>query len=150
MEILPDWLPNIHVLLIHFPIVLLTMAFFVHLAELFTKEKLVIKSSNLLYGAGTLFTLITYLSGRSAVGQLNVPFKAEMTLSTHSDMALYTLIFFSVFTSGKILAFIYGKFNQKIISLIFFLLAVIGMYFLIRTGDLGGKLVYKYGVGTLN
>ena len=146
-NLIPNWAPGIHPLIIHFPIALLVMAVFANLVEVILSKEWITKSRIWLYIFGTLSALAAVLSGREAADDASPPFNAEMTLSNHSDMGHYTLYYFATFTLLQLIALRLGKADNKSLKIIFLLLAVVGFYLLLQTGDLGAKLVYKYGVG---
>jgi uncharacterized membrane protein len=56
------------------------------------------------------------------------------------------LYFFALLIVRTFLA-VKNKFVDKI-KIIFVILAIVGCYFVYETGEHGGKLVYKYGIGT--
>jgi len=147
MELIPEWAPNIHPIIIHFPIVLLVMAVFASFVDLILSKEWISKSKIWLYVFGTLSAIIAVLSGRQAADSVSASFSAEMTMSNHSDMGHYTLWFFITYTLIQLLSIRLGKLNKKPIKILLFVIACIGLLLLLQTGDLGGKLVYKYGVG---
>ena len=147
MQLVPDWAPNIHPIIVHFPLALLSLAVFSSFLETVLAQELISKTRLWLYILGTISALAAVLSGRGAGDTVNPPFKAEMTLGNHSDMAHYTLYFFIAFTAVQILLVRFGKPNKKLIKVLLLIVASVGLFLLYQTGDLGGKLVYKYGVG---
>ena len=147
MELIPDWAPNIHPLIIHFPIALLSLAVFTSFVEIILAKEWVSKSRIWLYVMGSASALAAVLTGREAADSVSPPFKAELTLSNHSDMAHYTLYFFIAFTVVQLVLVRYGKGDEKWIKILLLVAAGIGLFLLFQTGDLGAKLVYKYGVG---
>lgn len=146
-SLLPDWAPNIHPILVHFPIALLVIAVVASLAEVIFSGEWISKARISLYAFGTLSALVAVLSGREAADSVDASFSAEITMGKHSDMGHYTLYFFIVFTVVQLLIMYFKKSNQKIIKIIFLVVGVLGLILLVQTGDLGAQLVYKYGVG---
>ncbi len=146
-NLLPDWAPNIHPMLVHFPIALLITAVLLDFLYLIWKKDWLHNSVMTLFILAALASLITYLSGRQAVDSVSVPMNAELTASYHSDWALYTLLYFSIYTSIRAFLF-WKKLNKRFIAILLFLTGLAGCALLAKTADLGGKLVYKYGVGT--
>jgi len=147
MQFIPDWAPNIHPLIIHFPIALLLVAIFLDAVSIGFQKDWIYKSALMMYLFGTLGAITAYITGRIAANSVSPSFKAELTMSNHSDWALYTVVFFSIYT---LLRLIFNKKinpDNKLIRLAALFVALIGLYLLVRTADLGGKLVFRYGVG---
>ena len=160
---IPQWAPNIHPLLVHFPIAILVVAFLFDIASFFIpandrsqKETQLSRLGmrlnptiiTLLYLAGTVFTLITYYSGQAAAEGIKLPAGAKEVLHQHSELALYTLLFFGFYVTIR-LALTWDRDTIKrglhaglIIG------AFIGLGILYTTAEHGGELVYGYGVGT--
>ena len=147
MQLIPEWAPNIHPLIIHFPIALLLFAVFTDTLSVWFQNDWLYKSTLMTYLFGTLGAITAYFTGRIAADTVNPPFKAELTMSNHSDWALYTVIYFSVYTILRLIFIRKLDPANKILRLAVLTVAIAGLYLLIHTGDLGGKLVFKYGVG---
>ncbi len=148
MNFPPEWAPNIHPLLIHFPIVLLLLAPLLDLcAILFKKQQWLKNSANLIYVLAGLGLIITYFSGRLAADSVDIPTQAYTTLSRHADLALYTLIL------GGLNAIIRGVFlfrGKKVdwqIQWYWLIPGLIVASLMIFTADKGAKLVYAHGLG---
>jgi len=147
MTLLPEWAPNIHPLLIHFPIVLLLLAPLLDVgAILFKKQRWLPKNANLVYAMAGLSVLIVYASGRIAADSVDLPTAAYSTLSTHANWALYTLIL------GGINAVLRGfqLFRKDAVKPFQWYLLIPGLVvviLLMLTADKGAKLVYAHGVG---
>lgn len=146
LQILPEWAPNIHPLIIHFPIAVLTTAVLFDFIYQIWDRNWLSKSSLALYLLGTLSSLAAFLTGKLAADSVNMPMQAELTVSNHSDMAQYTLIFFALYSLIRILFWWKSKL-AKLVKIAFLIFALLGLLLLFKTADLGGKLVYKYGVG---
>ncbi|MCF6237684.1 MAG: DUF2231 domain-containing protein [Candidatus Marinimicrobia bacterium] len=147
MTLLPVWAPNIHPVLIHFPIVLLVLAPLLDLgAILLKKQTWLSKNANLLYALAGLSVLVVYISGRLAADSVNIPTQAYTTLSTHANWALYTLILGGI--NGVFRGF--QLFRKKAESPFQWYLIIPGLVvvlLLLFTADNGAKLVYAHGVG---
>ena len=148
MDLVPDWEPNAHPLIIHFPIALLSLAVLASLAEVFVKPEWLTKSRLWLYILGSLSAVVSVLTGRSAADTVSPPFNAEMTLSQHADNAHLVMWYFVSFTLLQLILPKFLKTDGIWVRLAYFLVACFGLSLLISAGDLGAKLVYKYGVGT--
>jgi len=147
MQFPPDWAPNIHPLVIHFPVALLVVAVFLDGTSFFLLKHLLSKSSLILYVLGTAGAIAAFITGKIAVKTVNPPLQAELTVGQHADWALYTMIFFILYTVARIISDLHFKIEKRSARAFFFVLALAGLFLLARTGDMGAKLVFKYGVG---
>lgn len=145
--LLPDWAPNIHPLIIHFPIALWLVAVFFDGLSIFRPETWLKNTSLSLYVFGALSAFTAYLSGDQAIDMVAVPFQGEVTASNHSDWGHYTLYFFVSYAVLRGIL-LWKKLDiKKPIAVVLFILGLVGMGMVAKTADMGGKLVYKYGVG---
>ncbi len=139
-------LPNLHPALVHFPIVILLLASLVDIASLiFPKRAWLRKSSLLLWVLGAMAVGVTFWSGRQAAETVQIVAQAEVPLTHHENSALKTLWFFGIYSGIRILFQFLAY--RRWIHLLIILLALPGQALLFQTADLGGGLVYKYGVG---
>jgi uncharacterized membrane protein len=146
MSLLPAWAPNIHPVLIHFPIVLLLLAPLLDLgAILFKKQRWLLKNANLAYLLAGLSVLVAYISGHIAADSVDIPTGAYLTLATHADWAFYTLVL------GGLNAVIRGwqlfRKNDERLPWYLIIPGVVVVILLLFTADNGAKLVYAHGVG---
>ena len=150
MPLLPEWAPNVHPMIVHFPIALLIIALLFDLAALFFKnQNWLPKSAAILYIVGTLFVIAAFLSGRQAADSVNVPALANPTLGNHADWGLITLWFFSIYGLIRLLLLWTDISEKWVVSLIAFLIGAAGMVVLYQTADRGAELVYRHGIGVL-
>ncbi len=151
MQLLPDWAPNIHPMIVHFPVVLLMIAVLFDIIGLFsTKFDWIKKSALLLFFLGTIAAVIAFLTGRAASDGLNIPINVVNAVNDHADWAEVTLWFFSIYTIIRLLIGFFFKSLKKVIVIPVVLIGLLGIYFLYQTGDHGAKLVFGYGLGTGN
>lgn len=143
---IPDWIPNIHPFVVHFPIALLIVAVLFDLARLgFKKQSWLHQTVITLYTTGTVGLLAAFLSGRQAVETVSVTGSAVPVVTSHEDWALYTLIFFGIYTAIRLGAW-WKELEKGWLMPALILPALIGVGMLWHTGELGAKLVYKHGV----
>jgi uncharacterized membrane protein len=143
---IPDWIPNIHPLVVHFPIALLVVAVLFDLARLWFREQSWLQNAVIaLYTTGTIGLIAAFWSGRDAVETVSVIGGAVSVVTSHEDWALYTLIFFGIFTAIRLWTW-WKELEKGWVLPALILPALIGTAILWRTGELGAKLVYKHGV----
>lgn len=146
---IPSWAPNVHPLLVHFPIAILILAFVFDILAFFVPEKWWNPTIvTLLYAAGAIFAAIAYFSGQAAENSIPIRPAAEKTLQSHSELALYTLLFFAFYVTIR-LALTWDKpLIKRGLHTGLIIAALAGLCLLYLTADYGGKLVYGYGTGT--
>lgn len=145
----PEWAPNIHPLMVHFPIALLVMAVLANFITFFIPEKWWDETKNtILYVTGTLFAGVTYYSGTLAAETVFLPAKAQSVLSEHSDWAGYLLWFFILYAILRLAFHWFGLYGKKGLRVLAFITVLPGLFMVFETAEHGGKMVYGYGAGT--
>ena len=150
MNLVPDWAPNIHPLLVHFPLALLIAAGAVDIMSLaFRRNKPLRESATLLYVLGTMAAAAAYVTGRAAAQAIWLPGMAQPVLGEHWDWALRTVWFFAIVTVVRLVLLRPSRRDPGAAIIAGFALAgLMGIGLLLETGDRGGRLVYQHGVGT--
>lgn len=145
---LPVWAPNIHPMLIHFPIVLLMVAVLFELLTLIWSGKKWFHSSALIfYGIGTVALIVVYFSGRQAADSVQVADSVYSAISEHANLALRSIWFWIAFVVVRFML-LFRQFDRKSwVLLSLFIVGIIGNYFVYKTAEHGAELVYKYAVG---
>lgn len=92
------------------------------------------------------------LTGNSAEEAARALSKAGVSISIqsiedHSDFANFTLWYFAGTLVLRTYIVLRKKFSGSI-KYFFIVLSIVGVFLVYQTGELGGKLVYKYGIGT--
>lgn len=145
-------LADLHPMIIHFPIVCFVAYFLVELSNLFFKQELIDGINFIIILAGVLFAVISVLTGNQAQNVIlpvlhSKPIEVVKLIELHETMATFSLWLFTIILFVRYYLFSKNKLTQKwkIIITIFALIGVIAIF---QTAQLGGQLVYKYGVGT--
>lgn len=146
-SLLPEWAPNVHPMLVHFPIAIFITAIMADSVHLFWKKEWLRVFVTVMFILAALVAVITYLSGQQAIDIVSVPMRAELTASNHSDWGLYTMLYFSAFAIIRGFLFWKELDRHRIVAILLFCGGLAGAALIGKTADLGGKLVYKYGVG---
>jgi len=144
---LPDYVPGVHPLLVHFPIALLVSAAIVDLVALVAHNESARRAATWLLAIGTVFLPLTYWTGRQASDQVTNPFpRAQALMAEHSDLAWWTLwVFVAVVIVRLVLVNrerLQGPAHVGSAALVIGATILLGV-----TADHGGQLVFDLGVG---
>mgnify|MGYP001163600459 CR=1 FL=1 len=147
MSFAPDWMPNVHPLIVHFPIGLLTAAAAVDLVSLFMHQRSDVReAATWLYIVGAAVAVIAYFSGHRAAESMMLPLPISEVVNTHADWAFRTTWSFAFFASLR-LALSYLLQPKLPLLVGSFLVALVGIGMLLETVEHGGQLVFEYGLG---
>ena len=169
--LLPEWAPNAHPPLVHFPIALLTAGVLFDGLGFALRQQIAWRhGSTALYVIGTILMGATYVTGQEAAATVFTPGLAHGLVNEHWTWATFTLGYFTILTLGRLathcatimrsrsspashttLDTITNVFSWRpaIIQILFFVAGVGGLWLVMETADRGGQLVYEYGVGVL-
>lgn len=151
MELIPQWAPNVHPMLVHFPIAILSVAIFFDFISFFLSTEntwWTRKATAFLYATGAVSAIIVYYTGTLAADSVVLPADAQPVLSDHSNLALYTVWFYGIYAILRMAGTWWAARRDWLkIHIGFFLLSLPGMVLLYQTGDHGAELVFKHGVG---
>ena len=145
---LPTWAPNVHPLLVHFPIgwwVAAVIADFVVLA--FPKAAWADSAATFLYPAGAVAAAFTYLTGRQAGATVLVPGMAYPIVQAHWNWALATTISFAAIATLRVWFRLRGPLPRGLLRTALFVAALAALGSLVQTGERGARLVFERGVG---
>lgn len=149
MELVPGWAPNIHPLVVHFPIALILLAVVMNFFSLFISERWWDElKTTIIYGLGSITALVAYYTGSLAADSVFMPSEAQTVLNSHANWAWWTVWFMGAYILLRILLHYLGLMDRKDIRVIAFLAVLPGVFFLYETGDHGAEMVFGYGVGT--
>ncbi|BEH00320.1 DUF2231 domain-containing protein [Bacteroides sedimenti] len=133
---------HFHPMLVHFPIALVMFGFIIELASLFIKKELCLpKLSLYLLIAGTLATVVTWLSGELFTSEMSGT--AGLIKESHELFAFITMCLL-IITSVIRLMLALGKKENGTLKWISFVLYGIAAIAVSITGFFGGTLVYNY------
>ena len=149
MNLLPGWAPNLHPLVVHFPIALLLTAAGLDVAGWALRCNRSLRFvATALYVLGTLTIVATYFTGRAAAATIWLPGMAHAAVKDHWDWAFRAVWFFTILTAVRLVLLwrIRADPRPALIALLT-LAGLLGVVLLGETGDRGGRLVYQHGVG---
>ena len=150
MRFVPAWAPNVHPMLVHFPIALLFTGVVIDVVAFplpaRTREPLR-NMATVLYCVGALAALATYLTGRAASQTVLVPGMAQALIKTHWDWAFWTLWYFAGLAAARVVLLVTCSplRTRTLAALVGG--GLLGLVLLYETADRGAELVYRHGVG---
>ncbi len=147
-----EFLAGLHPKIAHFPIVLFLSYVVLEIISAFSKKEVFSKVAHITLLLGVITAFLAVLTGQQAeelaskwdkAGTI-MPLKA---IGKHEDLANLTMWYFVAILIIRTFLVLKKKFTVNV-KYIFVVLALLGTYFIYQAGEYGGKLVYKYGVGT--
>ncbi|MEM1043592.1 MAG: DUF2231 domain-containing protein [Bacteroidota bacterium] len=149
---LPDWTPNVHPLVVHFPVALLVVAALVDAVALAVRRTYpwVRASAVGLYALGAAGVVAAFFTGRDASESVDLPVASLTTLGAHADSALWLLWFSSLYAAARVAAlWLDGRGREPgrlAVHGPLAALGLVGLFLVARTAERGGELVYRHGV----
>lgn len=146
---LPEWAPNLHPLIVHFPLALLVVAVgFDLLAFAMRRWTWLRPASVALYVLGGLGAVLAYVTGLRAADSVRMPAEVEPLLTEHADLGWWTMVFFGAYALVRLGAAAYEKTRDRtVVQGALCAVALAGLVLLWETGAHGGQMVYRHGVG---
>ena len=149
VNLLPGWAPNLHPLVVHFPIALVVTAAGMDLAGWLLRCNRSLRFvASVLYVVGTLTMVAAYLTGRSAAADIWLPGMAHAAVNDHWNWAFRAVWFFGSLTVVRLVLLWRLRADPRPALMAALTLAgLLGIVLLGEAGDRGGRLVYQHGVG---
>lgn len=145
---LPDWAPNLHPLVIHFPIALLFVAAAIDTVGMILRSNdFLRKGAFSLYLLGTLGVLAAYFTGEQAADSVFLATEANAVLTEHADLGHYVLYFFGGYALIRLLMFGLNMESRTALRAIVWLIGLGGIGLTWVTAEHGAELVFKHGAG---
>ena len=147
MSLIPAWAPNLHPLVVHFPIALLFTAAAVDLAGLLMPDSKPVRDTGTwLYIAGAATAVLAYFTGYTAAQAAALTAETEALVDAHADRAFAATWLFAFFASLR-LAMSYLFHPGRALRIGAFVVAVAGLGALVQTALHGARLVFEQGLG---
>jgi uncharacterized membrane protein len=151
MQLLPNWAPNIHPIIVHLPIAALLLAvFFDFLSLIFKRQEWLSKAAVSLFFIGAIGAILAVFSGKEAAEHLTIPKSMYHDVGEHADWGKATAWFFGIYAAFRLVLIWWNKHKKQSIKLGAFIISLVGVFLLVETGDHGAKLVFKHGIGTVS
>ncbi len=136
----------LHPMIVHFPIALLIVGFLAELTGLFVQKEFFSKTGFYLLILGTVGVITAYFTGQAAGNGISESGDLKRALESHENAAELTLWLMAAAAAVRIALVLMKKYSGvfKGIAFVLFLLGVLSVA---RTGYYGGELVYKHAAG---
>jgi uncharacterized membrane protein len=150
MPLIPSWAPNVHPLVIHFPIVLVMAAAVVDLVDVaFERSSWLRAATTTLYVTGAISLIVAYVTGTQAAATVLVPGMAYPVLTAHSQWALATMVYGIVVALLR-LAMLRGDGGRSRRRRLLLLgIGLVAIVLVQQTAERGARLVYEFGTGVI-
>lgn len=143
----PDWAPNIHPLIVHFPIALLVAAVVTDLLGVVMARRPGLReAATWLYCAGAAGAIAAYLTGSNAADSMLLPAEVTPLVDVHDNWAFRTTALFTLLAAARVALprFVTLKAPAWWGALA---VALVGTGMLYETAEHGGRLVFEHGLG---
>jgi len=148
INLLPDWAPNIHPLVVHFPIAWWIAAVMVDLiALMLPRAAWADTTAAALYPAGAVSAALAYFTGRQAAATVWTPGMAHPIVEQHWNWALVTTIGFALIALARLALTLTHPQRPRWIRTALAVAALAALVSLFQTGEHGARLVFEHGVG---
>lgn len=137
---------HLHPMIVHFPIALLIVGFLAEVVGLILKKEFFTKAAFYLLILGTLGVVSAYISGDIAGDGITETGQLKNALEAHEHAAQLTL-WLMVGAAVVRIALVWMKKFKGILKYVAFVLFLVGVLSVARTGYYGGELVYKHAAG---
>lgn len=148
--LVPAWAPNVHPMLVHFPIALLFTSVLLDLVAypLPGGGRTLCRDVGAVLGVlGTLAALATYFTGRAASHTVLTPGMAQRLVDEHWRWAFWTICYFAVLAAVRVALALLKRAPGAALTAALVIAGLIGLGLLFETADRGAELVYRHGVG---
>lgn len=144
-EIMPGLasIPNIHPMLVHFPIALLLLFFLVDLAGALLKNSDIRRTAGWFLYTGTLGALLAVAAGLQAASTIPHSSAVHEIMMQHRNYGITVASLAVLLSIWRFLA--HGRFST-LGSILHLVLAAVTCIIMMLGADLGGLMVFKYGV----
>ncbi len=143
----PDWAPNIHPLIVHFPIALLVAAVVTDLLSVVMSRRPALReAATWLYCAGAGTAVAAYLTGGNAADSMLLPAAVTPLVDDHDNWAFRTTVLFALLAAARVALPRFLTLKAPVWWGAF-ALGLLGAGMLYETAERGGRLVFEHGLG---
>jgi uncharacterized membrane protein len=148
--LIPSWAPNVHPLVIHFPIVLVMTAAVVDLVDVaFERSAWLKAATTTLYITGALSLIVAFLTGLQAQGTVLIPGMAYPVLAEHRQWAFITMTYCIVVAVLRLVVLRGDEARSRKRRIALLGIGLVSVVLVQQTAERGARLVYEYGTGII-
>ena len=148
MTLIPSWAPNLHPLVIHFPIVLVMTAAVVDLVDVaFERSPWLRAATTTLYITSAVSLIVAYLTGTQAGSTVLVPGMAYPVLTAHRQWALVTMTYCIVVAALCLILLRGSNARSRRRRVMLLGIGLVSVVLIQQTAERGARLVYEFGTG---
>lgn len=148
MPTLPDWIPSLHPLIVHFPIALLFAALLIDFVSLFARGRDgILRTANLLYLGGAVAVLVAWFTGRLAAEQVFLDGSAQALLDEHRELGEWTLYLVAAYALFRLPVSVSALGRRTVVRIVLFVVGLASVGLMTVTAHHGAELVFRHGVG---
>ena len=146
---LPEWAPNLHPMIVHFPLALLFVAAAVDVLSFALRRWTWLRLAAIgLYVLGGVSAVVTYATGTWAADSVRIPAEVEPLLGEHANLGWWTMWFFGLYALVRLGAQWYEPTRDRTaVQGALCVVALLGLYLPWEAGEHGAQMVYQHGVG---
>ena len=147
---IPSWAPNVHPMMVHFPIALLITAVAADLVDVvFRRPNWLASMATILYVVGAVSASVTYWTGFRAAAAVFVPGMAHPMIDDHRMWALATTVAAGTLALSRVTLHLTGYNRIKRVRLGLVVTGLVVLVLVQQTAERGARLVYEQGVGVI-
>jgi uncharacterized membrane protein len=146
---LPEWAPNLHPMIVHFPLALLSAAVVADVLSFAVRRWSWLRPASIgLYVLGGASAVVTYVTGRWAAESVRIPTEAEPLFGEYANLGWWTMWFFGLYAVVRLGTQWYEPTRDwPAVQGALCAVALLGLYLPWEAGERGAQMVYQYGVG---
>ena len=149
-QLIPPWAPNLHPMVVHFPIVLVILACGADVVLALARRARGSASVAVgLYLLGAVSAGAAYVSGRFAADTVFIPGMAHGLVDDHGRWALAATLAIVLTAAGRLAVHFGGRSAGRGVRLLFAAAGLIVVLLVQQTAERGARLVYEQGVGVI-
>lgn len=147
MGLVPEWAPNVHPLIVHFPIALVIVAALADALALVMRQRPYRVAAAALYAAAGVGALAAFLTGNAAEESVMLAGEAVGAVNAHAQWAVWTVWALGLYGLARLGAALWDRHNRLALHAALAVLGLGAVFLVWQTAERGARLVFEYGVG---